>query len=384
MSAAAGAAWDVVSTTVSLLWMAAWALVLGYAFSSAIQVFVKPAEAADRLGGGGVGDVGRAAGLGFISSSCSFAALAATRTLWVKGARLESALAFMFASTNLVIELGVLLWIFLGWEFVVALYLGAAILIPVMVVLVRLTYPERLGEEARRRAGEVQGSEADPAEGLDASWRERLRDRRAWSRVGDRFVAEWRMAGREIAFGFLVAGAIAALVPREAFETAFPGVGPQWLQAVLHAVIAPVAAVVTFIGSMGNGPLAALLWENGVAFAGIMAFLAADFVVPPSLKINANYYGWRFSLYLAAVFTAAAVISGVALHALFALVGLTPDRDVRLAERASFGVDHTFFLNLVALAVAAVLLGLRRARAAGGRAGGPHRPNTRAAKRQEA
>ena len=362
MSGVAGAAWDVVYTTASLLWMAAWALVLGYAFSSAIQVFVKPTEAAERLGGGGVRGIGLATGLGFISSSCSFAALAATRALWTKGARLESALAFMFASTNLVIELGVLLWIFLGWEFVLALYLGAAILIPVMVVLLRLTYPERLAEEARQRASEVQGGVMDPAEGLEASWRKRVRDRRAWSRVGDRFVMEWQMAGKEIAFGFLVAGAIAALVPREVFETVFPRVGPEWVQAIVHAVIAPLAAVLTFIGSMGNGPLAALLWENGVAFAGIMAFLAADFVVPPSLKINANYYGWRFALYLAAIFTTAAVISGVVLHAVFALVGLTPDRDVKLAERATFELNHTFFLNLLALAVAVVLLGLRRSR----------------------
>ncbi|MBW3556526.1 MAG: permease [Actinobacteria bacterium] len=354
------ALWDVVYTTASLLWMAAWALVLGYAFSSAVQVFVKPTEAAARLGGHGVRDIGLATGLGFISSSCSFAALAATRALWAKGARLESALAFMFASTNLVIELGVLLWIFLGWEFVLALYLGAAVLIPVMVVLVRLTYPKRLAEAARRRASEVQGGEMDPAEGLEASWRARLRDARAWSRVGDRFVTEWQMAGKEIVFGFLVAGAIAALVPRAVFETVFPRVGPEWLQAILHAVIAPVAAVLTFIGSMGNGPLAALLWENGIAFAGIMAFLAADFVVPPSLKINANYYGWRFALYLAGIFTAAAVISGVVLHALFAFIGLTPDRNVELAEQATFELNHTFLLNLLALAVAGVLLGLRR------------------------
>ncbi len=360
MSEVAGAIWDVIYATASLLWMAAWALVLGYAFSSAIQVFVKPAEAAERLGRGGVREVGLAAGLGFISSSCSFAALAATRALWTKGARLECALAFMFASTNLVIELGVLLWIFLGWEFVLALYVGAAILISVMVVLVRLTYPKALAEEALRRAREAQGEAMDPAEGLEGSWRVRLRDRRAWGRVGERFVMEWQMAGKEILFGFLVAGAIAALVPRSVFETVFPRVGPEWLQAVVHALIAPIAAVATFIGSMGNGPLAALLWENGVAFAGIMAFLAADFVVPPSVKINANYYGWRFSLYLAAIFTAAAVISGVVLHALFAFTGLIPDRDLRLAEQANFELNHTFVLNLVAVAVAAVLLGLKR------------------------
>jgi uncharacterized membrane protein YraQ (UPF0718 family) len=256
----------------------------------------------------------------------------------------------------------VLLSIFLGWEFVLALYLGAVVLISVMVVLVRLTYPTRLAEEARRRAGEAQGGDTDPAEELEASWQERLRDRRAWGRAGDRFVMEWQMAGKEILFGFLVAGAIAALVPAEVFETVLPRIGPEWLQAILHALIAPLAAVLTFIGSMGNGPLAALLWENGVAFAGIMVFLAADFVVPPSLKINANYYGSRFAAYLAAISTVAAVISGVVLHDLFALVSLTPGRDVRLAERASFELNHTFVLNLVALAAAAVLFGLRGAK----------------------
>ena len=293
MRAVASGAWDVIYTTASLLWMAAWALVLGYAFSAAIQVFVKPAEASDRLGKGGPRQIALASGLGFISSSCSFAALATTRSLWTKGARLEPALAFMFASTNLVIELGVLLWIFLGWEFVLALYVGAAILITVMTILVRLTCPRRLADAARDRASEAQADEMEPAEGLADSWKERIRDRRAWGRVGDRFVIEWRMAGKEILAGFLVAGAIAALVSQDVFEAVFPRIGPDWLQAILHAVIAPVAAVLTVIGSMGNGPVAALLWENGVAFAGIMAFLASDFIVPPSLKINANYYGWR-------------------------------------------------------------------------------------------
>jgi uncharacterized membrane protein YraQ (UPF0718 family) len=175
----------------------------------------------------GAREVGLAAGLGFISSSCSFAALAATRALWTKGARLESALAFMFASTNLVIELGVLLWIFLGWEFVLALYLGAVVLISVMVLLVRLTYPTRLAEEARRRAGEAQDGAMDPAEDPEASWRERLRDRRAWGRVGDRFVMEWQMAGKEILFGFLLAGAIAALVPARCSRRCSPGPVPS-------------------------------------------------------------------------------------------------------------------------------------------------------------
>jgi hypothetical protein len=239
----------------------------------------------------------------------------------------------------------------LGLEFVVALCLGGTVLIWVMVVVVRLTCPARLAEEDRRRAEEDHGGRMDPADGLQGPWREHLRDRQAWDRVGDRFVMEWQMAGKEIPFGFVVAGATAALIPSSVFETVFPRIGREWLQAVLHPFIAPVAAVFTFIGSMGNGPLAALLWENGVAFAGIMAFLAADFVVPPSLKINAYYYGWRFAGYLAAVCTAAAVDSGVGPRALFALVGLTPDRNLNLAQRAGFELNHTFFLNLLAPAV---------------------------------
>lgn len=346
-----------------LLWTAAWALVLGYAFSAAIQVFVAPREAADQLGDSGPRELGLAMGIGFVSSSCSFAALAASRALWTKGASLPSALAFLYASTNLVIELGVLLWIFLGWHFVLALYLGSFILVTVMVALIRLTCPERLAEDARERASQVEdrvGSE--PSDELPERWTDRLTDGPAWGRVGDAFVREWRMAGREIVIGFLVAGAVAALVPESVFEAVFPRGLPAWLQAPVHALIAPFVAIATVIGSMGNGPLAAVFWQNGVAFAGIMAFLAADFVVPPAVKINANYYGWRFAVYLGVIFAIAAVISGTVLQGLFSLVGLIPDRDIDITELATFAIDHTFWLNLLAVAVGVALLVARRRR----------------------
>jgi hypothetical protein len=298
-------------------------------------------------------------GVGFVSSSCSFAALAATRALWTKGASLPSALAFMFASTNLVIELGVLLWIFLGWQFVLALYVGAFILIPVMVVLIRLTCPQRLAQEARERASQVEQQRAEGSSGqLPERWSDRLTDAAAWGRVGEAFVAEWKMAGREILIGFLVAGAVAVLVPEAVFEAVFPRDPPGWLQAPVHALVAPFVAVATIIGSMGNGPLAAVFWQNGVAFAGVMAFLAAD--VPPALKINANYYGWRFALYIGAIFAVAAVISGTILQGLFSILGLIPERDIDIAELATFAIDHTFWLNVVASVVAIALLVARR------------------------
>jgi uncharacterized membrane protein YraQ (UPF0718 family) len=253
----------------------------------------------------------------------------------------------------------VLLWLFLGWQFVLALYVGAFLLVALMVALIRLTCPRRLADEARRKAGEVEGMEGG-RDALPDGWAQRLRSGRAWARVGDAFVGEWRMAGREILIGFLIAGAVAALVPPAVFETVFPPGLPAALQAPLHAVIAPFVAFATVIGSMGNGPLAALFWQNGVAFAGVMAFLASDFVVPPALKINATYYGWRFALYLGVIFAIAGAITGTVVQGLFSVLGLIPERTVNLVELAAFALDHTFWLNVVALGVTGALLWARR------------------------
>ncbi len=294
------AVWDAVFTGACMFWKALWALALGYAISAAIQVFVSRREAAKRLGSGSPRQVGLAMLLGFASSSCSLAALSATRSLFTKGASLISALAFMFASTNLAIEVAALAFIFLGWQYVVALFVGAPILVVVMAVLVRLTKPERLTLAAREHAEHAEGIDMNPSEGLPGPLGERLRDERAWHRVGTSYIAEWRMVWKELLIGFLIAGAFAALVPASFFEDLFPqGDGAWWLVPV-QAMLAPVLAVLTFIGSMGNGPLAAILASHGVVLGAIMAFLYADFVVSPAVKINANYYGWKFAGYLAA------------------------------------------------------------------------------------
>ena len=354
--------WDAVYTGAGLFWRALWALALGYAISAVIQVFVSRREAANRLGSGSARQLGLAMLLGFASSSCSFAALSATRSLFTKGAALTSALAFMFAATNLAIEVAALAFIFLGWQYVVALFLGAPILVAVMAVLVRLTKPQSLTDAARERAQQAFGMDMNPSEGLPDALGDRFRDGRAWHRVGTSYIGEWRMVWKELLIGFLIAGAIAALVPASFFEALFPqGDGAWWLVPV-QALLAPVLAVLTFIGSMGNGPLAAILASHGVVFGAIMAFLYADFVVPPAVKINANYYGWKFAGYLAAIFSVAAVVTGIVVHALFAAVGLLPQGGKDVEELASFAVDYTFWLNLVALAIAAVLVVLARRR----------------------
>jgi uncharacterized protein len=231
--------------------------------------------------------------------------------------------------------------------------------VAIVAVLVRLTRPEGLTREALEHAKEVEGGDMDRSEGLPSSLGDRLQDRRAWARVGESYIGEWRMVWKELLIGFTIAGAIAALVPDSVFEAIFPTGDSPWL-VPLQALLAPVLAVLTFIGSMGNGPLAAILAENGVVFGALMAFLYADFVVPPALKINANYYGWRFAAYLAAIFSAAAVLSGVIVHGLFAVAGILPTGARNLEELTALRVDYTLFLNLAAAAVAVTLVVLAR------------------------
>lgn len=362
MSDVLGAVWEAVYTGAGLFWRAAWALALGYAISAGVQVFVSRRSAAARLGKGTPGQLGLAALLGFVSSSCSFAALSATRSLWTKGAALTSALAFMFASTNLAVEVAALAFIFLGWQYALALFAGAPVLIVVMAVLVRLTAPDHLAEDARERAEHLSGMDMEPTEGLPDTMSERLRDPRAYERLGQAYFSEWQMVYKELIAGFLVAGAVAALVPAAFFEALFPQ-GDGWYLMPLQALMAPLLAVLTVIGSMGNGPLAAILAEHGIMFGAIMAFLYSDFVVPPALKINARYYGWRFAGYLGVVFALAAVVTGIVVHGLFAVVGLLPEGARSVQEMATFAIDYTFWLNLVSLAVViAMVVLLRRER----------------------
>ncbi len=353
---------EALMTAAGLFWRAFWALALGYAISASIQVFLSRGEAAKYLGDAKPKKVGLAMLLGFASSSCSFAALSATRSIWAKGAHLIAALAFMFASTNLAIEVAALAFIFLGWQFAVSLFLGAPIIVAVMAAIVRVTRPDALSQQALERAQEMTADQDEASDDLPDDWRERLTTAPAWQRVGRAYVMEWGMVWKELLVGFTIAGAIAALVPASFFKAIFPTDIAPWILVPLHALLAPLLAFLTFIGSMGNGPLAAILFQNGVVFGGIMAFLYSDFLVPPSLKINANYYGWRFALYLGFVFAIAATATGIAIHALFALVGLLPQSAKNLKELAAFAIDYSFFLNLFALAVSAMLIWLARGR----------------------
>ncbi len=346
--------------TAGLFWMAFWAFCLGYVVSSMIQVFVTRRRMRRSLGAAGPGSVGLATLFGFLSSSCSFAALATTRALFAKGAGLAPSLAFLLASTNLVIELGIVIAVFLSWQFVVGEYLGGMLLILLMWLLVRLTARRGFVERARERAQDQEGGD----EGEPPDWRRLILRREGWRRVADRYVMEWGMVWKDVAIGFTVAGIIAAFAPRAFFEWLFVGDAAGdlgVLQLVQHAAVGPVAAFFTFIGSMGNIPLAAVLFANGVSFAGVMAFIFSDLVVLPVLRIQASYYGWRFALYIAAIFLVALIVATVAMHYGFAAAGMLPDpADARtVTERTFFALDYAFVLNIAFLTLSAMFAGWR-------------------------
>jgi hypothetical protein len=344
-------------TSVGLFWMAFWAFALGYFVSSVIQVFVTRERMQKSMGEDGPKAVVLGSLFGFVSSSCSFAALSTTRALFAKGAGLVPSLAFLLASTNLVIELGILISVFLGWQFVVGEYVGGLLLICFMWLLVRLTLSRQLTKTMRERAKEL-SHDHDDGEDEQPKWTQRITQMRAWKMVAKRYCMEWSMVWKDVTIGFTVAGVIAAFVPNAFFESLFVGSthdDPAFWQVLLQAVIGPVAAFFTFIGSMGNIPLAAVLFGNGVAFAGVMAFIFSDLVVLPVLRIQAKYYGWKGALYIMSIFLVILVAASLMLHYTFAWLGIMPDPTVvkQMTDRQFFAIDYAFFLNIFFLALTA-------------------------------
>lgn len=341
--------WHAAATTaLGLFWTAFWAFGLGYLISSMIQVFVTRQTMREKMGKAGPRSVAMGTFFGFVSSSCSFAALSGTRALFAKGAGLVPSLAFLLASTNLVVELGIIIGIFLGWQFVVGEFVGGLILILLMWLAIRLSKGFAPIEEARANAKKSQGDDGE-SDGSDMSWRDKIASRQCWAMVAQRYVMEWMMVWKDVTIGFTVAGIIAAFVPRSFFEWLFiGGDDPNFLELLAQAVVGPLAAFFTFIGSMGNIPLAAVLYGNGVAFAGIMAFIFSDLVVIPVLRVNAQYYGWKMAFYILGVFLVVLVTTAMILHYGFAAFGLLPSADqVRtVIDREFFAVDYTFWLNL--------------------------------------
>lgn len=344
-------------TALGFFWKSGWAFVLGYWVSAMIQAFVPRSRLTRYMGDPDLRSVSLATLFGAASSSCSFAALAASRALVSKGAHFVAAVAFMFASTNLVIELGILILIFLGWQFLAAEIVGGLVLITISSVLIRLTYPESWLRAAREKV-----EKETPVE-EEFDWRKRIRTRAGWRLVGRGFYDEWAMVWEEILIGFTVAGFVAVLVPARFWSTIFladmADTLPYWLVALENAMVAPFVAAATFIGSMGNIPLATVLNANGVLFAGIMGFIYSDLMVPPLVRVNASYYGWRVALYIAGVMYVSIVATALLLTGSFELLGIVPESDRAVSEIAQFEIDYTFWLNLLFISVAGWLIWLR-------------------------
>ncbi|GJL58828.1 MAG: membrane protein [Nitrospirales bacterium] len=346
-------------TSLGLFWMAFWAFGLGYLISSMIQVFVTRERMKKGMGEAGAKSVALATFFGFISSSCSFAALATTRSLFTKGAGLVPALAFLLASTNLVIELGIIIAVFLSWQFVVGEYVGGLLLILLMWIMVKLTLPQHLEDQARQHAKEAMG---ESQEENIPDWKKLIRTTEGWRKVANRYAMEWAMVWKDVTIGFTVAGIIAAFVPKSFFQTLFVGAGsshPAMWEILVQTIVGPVAAFFTFIGSMGNIPLAAVLFSNGVSFAGILAFIFSDLVVFPVLRIQAEYYGWKMALYILVVFLTVLIGTAILIHFGFSFMGMLPDSSVAksVTDREFFNIDYTLYLNMGFLLMSAGFVG---------------------------
>jgi len=345
-------------TALGFFWKSGWAFVLGYFVSGMIQAFVPKKRLTKYMGAANFRTVSLSALFGAVSSSCSFAALATARSLVKKGVHFVAAVAFMFASTNLVIELGILIMIFLGWQYLAAEIIGGLILIFISTILIKLTYPQKWFEQAREKL-EGEGSEPE-----NFDWKKRIKSRYGWHLVGYKFVNDWKMAWEDILIGFTIAGFVAVLVPNhfwsELFLAGSRGQANGLLLNLENAIVAPFVAAATFIGSMGNIPLATVLAQNGVLFAGIMGFIYSDLMVPPLVHINAKYYGWKVALYIAGIMFISIIATALILNTGFEWAGILPQTQKAVSEITQFKLDYTFWFNLIFIGVAFWLVKLNR------------------------
>jgi len=341
-----------------------WALVLGFLVSAVVQTWIPRERIEASLSGGGARPVGLATGLGAASSSCSYAAVAIAKSLFQKGASAASALAFQFASTNLVWELGLVLWVLIGWQFALAEFVGGLVMIALMAIALRAFVSPRLEARAREHAQAVASGHEHHAAGSDLPWSRRLRSAEAWSDVAHNFRGDWQMLWKEVGIGFLLAGFI-GLLPMDVFNVLFVTDAPPALRTIENVLVGPLIAVLSFVCSIGNVPLAAVLWSGGISFSGVLAFLFADLIVLPIVAIYRKYYGTAFALRITALMLIAMVLAALGVGGVFSAIGLVPaTRPSADDVFGSVGLDYKLVLNVIALAVFAVLFALTARRGA--------------------
>ena len=351
---------EALSFAFGMTWEILWALILGFALSAIVQSVVSKGSVTRLLPDDAPRTLAVACGLGAASSSCSYAAVALARSLFRRGANFTAAIAFEFASTNLVIELGILLWLVLGWQFALAEFVGGPIMIAILAVLFRFTLRPELVEEAMTQAnrglvGSMEGHAGMDMSVAGGSLLSRILSPRGFTAVSHSFVMDLAAIWKDIAGGLLIAGALAAWVP-ESFWQSFFLVHHPVLSKIWGPLVAPIVAMLSFVCSIGNVPLAAVLWNGGISFGGVASFIYADLIVLPILNIYRKYYGRRVTVYLLGTFYVAMVAAGLVVEVLFGALGLIPEeRDAKVVE-ASVSWNYTTVLNLIFLALAGVLL----------------------------
>jgi uncharacterized membrane protein YraQ (UPF0718 family)/YHS domain-containing protein len=359
------------SDGLGMFWETLWALVLGFALSGAVQAFVSRAEMQRALGDHRPATIAKAGFFGAASSSCSYAASALAKTLFSRGADFTAAQAFMFASTNLVLELGIVLWLLIGWEFAAAEFVGGTIMIALLTVVLPRVVGAAEQHAARERLTSAEGvpteHDAHGAGNGDSSrlpWRTRLRSRSGWSAAASYTISDLTMLRKELVVGFVVAGFADAAVPVSFWRSLFLA-GHGFWSVLENVVLGPFLAIISFVCSIGNIPLAAALWAGGITFGGVIAFVFADLIALPLLFIYRKCYGTRLTLKLLAVFWGTMSLAGLATEYLFKAFSIAPSASSArhgMVGRDVFGWDYTTVLDVVALAVFAGLYWLYRNR----------------------
>jgi uncharacterized protein len=342
-------------------WEILWPLILGFTLSAVVQAVVSHREMARLLPDDRPRSIAKALALGAASSSCSYAAVAIARSLFRKGANFTAAMAFEMASTNLVIELALIMLVFLGWQFTLAEFIGAPVMVALLVVLFRRFLSRKLLEEAKEQAdkgisGRMEGhAEMDMSVSEGGTLWQRITSEQGFTAISHYFVMDWASVWLDIAGGLLISGALAAFVPSEFWQSFFV-VDHPLLARLWGPIVGPLVAVISFVCSVGNIPLAAVLWNGGISFGGAIAFIFADLIILPILNIYRKYYGLKMAGFLFLTFYAAMAGAALIVELIFGALGLIPmQRNARVIE-ASIAWNYTTWLNLAFLVLAGLLV----------------------------
>jgi uncharacterized membrane protein YraQ (UPF0718 family) len=344
----------------AMLWEILWPLILGFGLSAVVQAVVSKSEMTKLLPDDSPKSLAIASGLGAASSSCSYAAVALARSIFRKGANFTAAMAFQLASTNLVAELTIIIIVLMGWQFAAAEFLGGPLMVVLMALLFRMFLSHKLVVEARGQAerglkGKMEGHAEMDMRVTEGSLWQRITSKDGFTATSHYFVMDLAAVWKDIAGGLLIAGALAAWVPADFWQKFFLVSHPVAAK-IWGPIVGPIVAVISFVCSVGNVPLAAVLWNGGISFGGVIAFIYADLIVFPIIDIYRKYYGWKIAGLIVAVFYIAMVFAALVIEFMFDLLGLIPSqRSVQIVEM-SISFNYTAVLNIIFLVIAALLL----------------------------